>query len=191
MRATKETKKKFESIYRARGYESMSDFAKAAGLNYANLSRVMSGKQAEGSIMVRIANFLGVNYNELRQRCGFCGTDGEEAFDELNQDFQAHQSGNATVVGNGNNVMNNVVSTNPHEVLSNVVKDTIPKSFIQSEILDLFSGVGGFGDEHMTKRLTAALARLGALESDNKAKEERIKQLEEDKAFLQALLEKR
>lgn len=109
MKATEETRKKFESIYREYGYNSMKEFADAAGLNYANLSRVMNGKQSEGSILLRIAKFLGVSYDGLRRTCGFCGVEGENILNSLDEEFQTHRGNNSvTVVGNNNATNNNV-----------------------------------------------------------------------------------
>ena len=152
MRATAESRRKFEIIYREAGYESMTEFAKAAGLNYANLSRVFNGKQGEGNILVRIASFLHIPYNELRKRCGFCGVDGEEAFEELNAEFLGHH--NTTIVGNSNSVNNSVA-------------------------------------DKMKEEPASAEARIKELEEEIKRKDEKIKQLEADKAFLQELLKKR
>lgn len=190
MRATSDSKKRFEQLYREYGYESMSDFAKASGLNYANLSRVMSGKQGEGSILVRIANFLGMPYKELRKRCGFCGIDGEAVIDELSEDFQGHH--NTTVVGNSNNVMTNSFNAAAEGEYKNVLRDGITASTaVSSGLIELFSGVGGFGDPEAAKKLSDMITKVAKIEEDNRRKDERIRQLEGDKAFLQEILKKR
>lgn len=190
MRATNESKRKFEQLYREYGYESMSDFAQASGLNYANLSRVMNGKQGEGSILVRIAKFLGMPYTELRSRCGFCGVDGDEAIDELSKDFQGHH--NTTVVGNSNNVMTNSFNADAEERYKDVLQDGIAAGdAISSGLIDLFSGVGGFGSPGAARKLSDIVMRVAKMEEDNKRKDERIRQLEGDKAFLQEMLKKR
>lgn len=172
MRATKETKKKFEAVLRENGYGNMRELANAAGLNYENLTRVIGGKQGEGSVLVKISRFLGIPYLELRQRCGFCGVDGEEAIEELNKEFRAQ---GATVVGN-----------------SNVVNSKITNSKI-SALADL-SGL----DTGALNKVLPMMAELDALKRENEMmgrlieeKEKRISQLEEDKKFLRGLLENR
>ena len=173
MKATKDTKKLFEVFYKERGYKSMKEVATAAGLNYANLSRVMGGTQSEGSILVRLARFFDTSYKEMARTCGFCGTEGEVVLSDLDNEFQA-QRGNTNVVGNHNNVGNNIVSTDG----------------ISDDILNAFAGVGGLNGD-LAKRFLRLMSDNEALKKENEMKDRQIAQLEKDKMFYQTLLEKR
>lgn len=96
-------KTRVERIAKSKGYVSMSELAQATGLNYANLTRVVNGRQKGDRTVMKLARFLGTSYEWLATGRGLCTSPGEGC-------GRVHGNGNATVnnVNNGSTQTNNV-----------------------------------------------------------------------------------
>lgn len=186
----KEIVKRVEQL-RCNSAMTNNQFANFCGVDQGNLSKARSGKMGYSElVLMRIAKAMKVSFEWLTTGCGFCGVDGEEAIDELNKDFQGHH--NTTVVGNSNNVTTNSFNAPEEDCYKGVLKESIAAGgTISSDLIDLFSGVGGFNDPEAARKLSDIAMRVAKVEEDSKRKDERIRQLEGDKAFLQEMLKKR
>lgn len=152
---------------------SVNAFAQKCDVGQGNLSKAMRGKLNYSEVvLMKIARAMKVSFEWLTTGCGLCGVDGDKALDDLNTEFQA-QRGNTSVVGNHNNVGNNIVSTG-----------------ISDDILNAFAGVGGLNGD-LAKRVLRLMSDNEALKKENEMKDRQIAQLEKDKLFYQSLLEKR
>lgn len=90
-------------------YNSLRQMAEACGVNYANLVRISNGKKGDRTLR-RLANFFKVSYDWLTTGCGLCGVEGDNALNELTQEFNR-------VYGSGNTMVNNI-SNGSHQTNS-------------------------------------------------------------------------
>ena len=119
-------KTRVERMARSKGIASTCELAQAVGLNYANLTRVLNGKQNGSKTIMKLAKFLGTSYEWLTTGCGLCGVEGDAKFDAISEEFnRVYGNNNATVnnVNNGNTQTNNVeLHTESTKVLQDKIK---------------------------------------------------------------------
>lgn len=111
MNNSENLKTRVDKLARNKGYASISVLAQATGLNYANLTRVLNGKQNGDRTIMKLANFFNVSYDWLATGCGSCGAEVGTARDESAQGInKVYGSGNTTVnnVNNGNHQTNSI-----------------------------------------------------------------------------------